>query len=104
MATPNDHIDMMKRMKATALATNPIDCHICIKSTVHPPEFDLKLKTQNLKLAYCKVKFTVTVMITGTGTPLSSVGVNCHCRTASSAAASSSGDRKSTRLNSSHRT
>jgi hypothetical protein len=21
-------------MKATALATNPIDCHICIKSTV----------------------------------------------------------------------
>src|SRR3989454_480490 len=37
MATPNDHIDMKKSMKATPLATNPICCHIAIKSTVHPP-------------------------------------------------------------------
>src|SRR5919201_7172642 len=33
MATPNDHIDMKKSTKATALATSPICCHIAIKST-----------------------------------------------------------------------
>src|SRR5215471_16395620 len=37
MATPNDHIDMKNRMKATAFATHPICAHICIKSTVKPP-------------------------------------------------------------------
>src|SRR5262245_31757310 len=37
MATPNDHIDMKNKMKATAFATHPICCHIAIKSTVNPP-------------------------------------------------------------------
>src|SRR3954471_5974624 len=98
IATPNDHIDMKKSTKATPFATKPIDCHICIKSTVHPPSSTevRNLPAGSFGRGYCKVKFTVTVMITGTGTPFSRVGVNCHCRTASSAAASSSGIERST--------
>src|SRR5213083_2087137 len=98
IATPNDHIDMMKRMKPTPFAMGPIDCHIAIKSTVQPPsrrgsKFEKRLTRFDV---YCKVKFTVTVMMTGTGTPFSRVGVNCHCFTASSAAASSKGIERST--------
>ena len=58
----------------------PSDCHICIKSTVHPPSSVVsKFEVANdVEVVYCKVKFTVTVMMTGTGTPFSNVGVNCH--------------------------
>src|SRR5580700_5541904 len=76
IATPNDHIDMMKSTNATPLATHPIDAHIAIKSTVHPPS-ELRVirpsagPTGHYESfgSYCSVKLTVTVMITGTGCP-----------------------------------
>ncbi len=103
IATPNDHIDMMKSTTATPLATYPICAHIAIMSTVHPPSncvwsgsgrprfvsgtacgpcHHLVLRYWLLRdrllrsgLHYCSVKLTVTVMMTGTGCPLSVVGV-----------------------------
>ena len=105
IATPNDHIDMMKSTTATPLATYPICAHIAIMSTVHPPSNCVwsgsgrptvclghgpravppshpallaLLRYRLLRvlvLHYCSVKLTVTVMMTGTGCPLSVVGV-----------------------------
>src|SRR5437660_149176 len=47
IATPNDHIDMKKSTKATALATHPICCHIATKSTVHPPSMNSECRMLN---------------------------------------------------------
>src|SRR4051812_13862929 len=78
-ATPKDHIDMMNKTTATALATIPIVCHICNKSTVHPPQTRLRVLIFDVSsCTYFRVKFTVTVMMTGTGTPFKSVGVYVH--------------------------
>ena len=87
MATPNDHMDMKNRMNATPLATQPIVCHISIRSIAR--SFGRKICRSGdgySSVRYCNVNCTVTVMMTGTGTPLSRVGVNSHWRTASSAA------------------